>query len=714
MSRLLASVTFFFALAAGSPLTNDGKSAVIPIPARALLRRSDGVFDAELALQDVGRVKAKYAALQNQSTTGAPLNRRSSGSDSLTDNYQGGMDVSYYGALSVGTPAQMQNIDFDTGSSDLVIPLVGCTGSCMAPLFNYTESSTYRSTTEMFSLIYEDGGGVDGLVAVDKVSFAGLTVQKQGFGAISSESGNFGGPYSGLLGLGFPAKSTPFFINLCKQGVLDKWSQLFAFYLSRAGAKGSELSIGRIDTSKYTGHINYYPLDSASTGHTQLYWNVLSEGFSYGNGKPTGAFSAVFDTGSTLIFIPTAAAEALYGQIQGAMNDTIHGPGFYTFPCSSKPAPTLVLKNGNGVEKYAINPLDFNLGKVTAGSSQCVGAIIGESLMMTLIVLAADVVLNRAGYKHKSSARVYNYGTGQQEMRATFLLTILFAIFTFALAWSKEDYEIFDLVGAIEAAEGPGTTFYSWLEVSPKATSNDINRAYRKKSLTLHPDKNPNVKGIQQRYARLGVVAAILRDAERRERYDFFFKNGVPKWRGTGYYYSRYRPGLISVLLFLLILTSGMQYIIQKYNYWMDTRRIERFVKKARKLAWGPEMKPQPGAKKVRLLLTERPGDDRTVEMRVDGENVYLLGEGDPVLLNEHVATKPALMNTWAIAITRNLIVKWRRPAEATKDASADEGEEEDTDDAAEGDRTSTSSGREATGMAGVKRRKGALKKKTS
>lgn len=27
--------------------------------------------------------------------------------------------------------------------------------------------------------------------------------------------------------------------------------------------------------------------------------------------------------------------------------------------------------------------------------------------------------------------------------------------------------------------------------------------------------------------------------------YDFFYKNGVPKWRGTGYYYSRFRPGLV-------------------------------------------------------------------------------------------------------------------------------------------------------------------------
>lgn len=85
---------------------------------------------------------------------------------------------------------------------------------------------------------------------------------------------------------------------------------------------------------------------------------------------------------------------------------------------------------------------------------------------------------------------------------------------------------------------GKGTTFYSWLEVSPSASMADIGRAYRKKSMflqcvspfplsTLHalkssncsPDKNPGVKGIQERFARLGVVASILRSQEGRERF---------------------------------------------------------------------------------------------------------------------------------------------------------------------------------------------------
>jgi DnaJ family protein C protein 1 len=63
-------------------------------------------------------------------------------------------------------------------------------------------------------------------------------------------------------------------------------------------------------------------------------------------------------------------------------------------------------------------------------------------------------------------------------------------------------------------------------------------------TLPLSPDKNLGVKNIEERFARLGVVGTILRNPESRKRYDFFYKNGVPKWRGTGYYYARFRPGV--------------------------------------------------------------------------------------------------------------------------------------------------------------------------
>jgi DnaJ family protein C protein 1 len=69
--------------------------------------------------------------------------------------------------------------------------------------------------------------------------------------------------------------------------------------------------------------------------------------------------------------------------------------------------------------------------------------------------------------------------------------------------WSKEDHEVFDLVSALEQAEGKslplpglaglaptddlgkGVDFYSHLGIDSSATLNQLNKAYRKKSLEL-------------------------------------------------------------------------------------------------------------------------------------------------------------------------------------------------------------------------------------
>ncbi|KZT62992.1 DnaJ-domain-containing protein, partial [Calocera cornea HHB12733] len=187
-----------------------------------------------------------------------------------------------------------------------------------------------------------------------------------------------------------------------------------------------------------------------------------------------------------------------------------------------------------------------------------------------------------------------------------------------------EDYEIFDIVSDLEAAEGKGTTFYSWLDVSPTASSADIGRAYRKKSLELHPDKNPGVKGIHDRFSRLGVISGILRNAESRERYDFFYKNGVPKWRGTGYYYARYRPGLVSVSVFLVLLSSVLQYIVQAMTYRGEVTKVRKLIAQARTIAWGPKQNPIEGPRKVRVPIGEGEGS-RSVEVLVHGDDVFLV-----------------------------------------------------------------------------------------
>lgn len=56
------------------------------------------------------------------------------------------------------------------------------------------------------------------------------------------------------------------------------------------------------------------------------------------------------------------------------------------------------------------------------------------------------------------------------------------------------------------------------------------------------------------------------------------------------------------VTVFLIILTSGLQFLVQRINYKRDLERIERIVGKAKAAAWGPKMIPVNGKRKVRSL----------------------------------------------------------------------------------------------------------------
>lgn len=254
-------------------------------------------------------------------------------------------------------------------------------------------------------------------------------------------------------------------------------------------------------------------------------------------------------------------------------------------------------------------------------------------------------------------------------MKLFIFVAFLAVLVTVVSAWTKEDHEIFDLVTALEASEGKGTTFYSWLDVPSTATLVQINKAYRKKSMQLHPDKNPGVKDIHEKFARLGVIATILKDTEGRKRYDFFYKNGVPKWRGSGYYYARFRPGLGTVLVFLTILTSGLQYLVQTLNYKRDLRRVELAIRDARLAAWGPKMEPLQGKRKVKVNLGGGPRRDedgnvvagKMLDMVVEQDNVFILDpSGSLHLLDTSSATPAAISRTWFIELLIGSIRKFR------------------------------------------------------
>ncbi|KAF0484142.1 DnaJ-domain-containing protein [Gigaspora margarita] len=231
---------------------------------------------------------------------------------------------------------------------------------------------------------------------------------------------------------------------------------------------------------------------------------------------------------------------------------------------------------------------------------------------------------------------------------AIFILFIL-TILPIAQAWDSLDHEIFDLVDQLTGLEGEDTTFYSILEVEPTATEKEISRAYRKLSLLHHPDKNPDEHS-RQLFTLLGSITTILRNSETRDRYNFFLRNGVPKWRGTGWYYNRYRPGLTGVIVGLLILSSFLHYIVMWVNFYQEKKRVKYFIQEAREIAWGKRMKKQDTRKKVRV---------NEKQFIVDSDNVmFLTDEGEEFVLSEDEVTKPSFGKLFPVLIYKCVLEK--------------------------------------------------------
>ena len=62
------------------------------------------------------------------------------------------------------------------------------------------------------------------------------------------------------------------------------------------------------------------------------------------------------------------------------------------------------------------------------------------------------------------------------------------------------------------------------------------------------------------------------------------------------------------MLVFLVLITSGLQYLVQKMNYNRDLKRIETILEQARSAAWGSKLIPGEGQRKVSTC----PSDDFT------------------------------------------------------------------------------------------------------
>ncbi|KAM9149697.1 gastricsin-like [Pangshura tecta] len=259
------------------------------------------------------------------------------------------MDASYYGEISIGTPPQNFLVLFDTGSSNLWVPSVYCQSQACSnhARFNPSQSSTYSSNGQTFSLQY-GSGSLTGFFGYDTMTLQNIAVTNQEFGLSENEPGtNFiYAQFDGILGMAYPSLAaggaTTALQGMLQENLLSQ--PIFSFYLSSQPSSqyGGEVVFGGVDSSLYSGQIYWAPVTQ------ELYWQIGIDEFAIG-GQATGWCSqgcqAIVDTGTSLLTVPQQLMNTFLQDVGAQENEY----GEYVVDCSSVQSLPTISFTINGV-----------------------------------------------------------------------------------------------------------------------------------------------------------------------------------------------------------------------------------------------------------------------------------------------------------------------------------------------------------------------------
>lgn len=317
-------------------------------------RSNDEMVAAHLKRERDGLHEALHLSSNGPAATSRHL--RASGDEGLQESeneiIKDYANAQYFGAVEIGTPPQSFEVIFDTGSSNLWVPKVGCT-HCGLPFISHkskydeNQSSTYEADGAEFNIMY-GSGSVSGFFSKDDVTLADDIVVNGVEFAEVTDAGGLGmayslGKFDGILGMGFTSISVggvpTIFEEAIKQNKVDQ--PIFAFYLG--DNQPGELTFGGYDPSKFEGDLEYVKLESAT------YWEIALDAVEAGSYKNDESTTAIVDSGTSLMTGPKAEVMKL----AAAMGATANFMGEYTVDCAKVPdLPDVVFTIGG--KEYTI------------------------------------------------------------------------------------------------------------------------------------------------------------------------------------------------------------------------------------------------------------------------------------------------------------------------------------------------------------------------
>jgi len=133
-------------------------------------------------------------------------------------------------------------------------------------------------------------------------------------------------------------------------------------------SQGGEYVFGGIDSSKFTGSLTYIPVSQEG------YWQIAIDDAGY-SGQSLGQSSqGIVDTGTTLIIVGDAAAQAIHDNISGATNDPNNG---WLVPCSVAQDTTNYVSFSMGGTNFQVPLADLAYEDLGDGSGNCFSGVQG-------------------------------------------------------------------------------------------------------------------------------------------------------------------------------------------------------------------------------------------------------------------------------------------------------------------------------------------------